>query len=619
MRKKFVYYILIPVLIVCVVVYLFIDRWVTLGLEAAGEALVGAKVEITGLHVGLFPIGLRWEGMQVANGRDPWKNLFQTGKVQFAMDFGQLLRGKYIIETMEVNDLILGTKRTTDGSIPKKSEPPASSPAGPSYVEKAQKAFAESNAGNPLIGNLDELRHGVNADSLVRILNIQSIKNLDSLRRQVLSSSQQWDASMKDVEDSRKKLDQIGTNLKAIDPASLKGVDKIAAAISTVDNSVKEVNQISQTFGARKASIEGDIQKISGSVGNIDDIAARDFQNLLQMAKLPNLSTSGIARMLVGQEMYNRGLTYLSWIDMARGYAAKYRPEPPKDPAPPRMRGQDIAFAVERSYPKFWIKKILISGGTDSAQNADYIRAKGEALNIASDQKATGVPLTVALQGVEGGGRGFALSALFDRTKDVPFDRYYAHLENTPLAAFQLGKEGFLQGKIANARMNSSVEVKVPGDKLDCSSTIDFRNVTVQFDNQPRNTVEGLVRGVLTGIKGFDVSLRLWTTGEGMDVALATNLDDQIAAGVKGVVGEEFTKLQNKLKSALDEKIGEKRKEFDQVFNTKKDAIEKQLTAVQGLVSQNLGMVDAKKKELTDKLEKEKKGQVNNALKKLFK
>ena len=116
MRKNFVYFVLIPFILVSIVVYLFIDGWVESGLEAAGESIVGARVEIDNLKVTLSPIALQWGRMQVADPHDPWRNLFETRGVRFAMDAGQLLRGKFIIETMEVNELILGTKRTTDGS-----------------------------------------------------------------------------------------------------------------------------------------------------------------------------------------------------------------------------------------------------------------------------------------------------------------------------------------------------------------------------------------------------------------------------------------------------------------------------------------------------------------------
>ena len=119
MRKKFLLIVLVPLVIVSLIVYIFIDSWITSGLEYAGEKAVGAKVEIDGLHVHLFPLGIEWASMQVANPNDTWKNLFQTGKVSFNIDTGQLLRGKYIVNLVELKDFIVGTKRTTDGALPK--------------------------------------------------------------------------------------------------------------------------------------------------------------------------------------------------------------------------------------------------------------------------------------------------------------------------------------------------------------------------------------------------------------------------------------------------------------------------------------------------------------------
>ena len=142
MRKKFVYFVLIPAVVIILAVVLFIDTWVTMGLEAGGEAAVGAKVEIEGLHVSLSPLGIRWARLQVADPHDGWRNLFETRNVRFAMDFGQLLRAKYIIQAMEVDELILGTKRTTDGSLPHKAAATAAAGTGDnSFTARAQGAL----------------------------------------------------------------------------------------------------------------------------------------------------------------------------------------------------------------------------------------------------------------------------------------------------------------------------------------------------------------------------------------------------------------------------------------------------------------------------------------------
>jgi uncharacterized protein (TIGR03545 family) len=617
MRKKFVYYVLIPAVVVCLIVYLFIDTWVTLGLEYAGEKAVGAKVEIEGLHVTLAPLGIRWARLQVANSNDPWRNIAETRQVRFAMDAGQLLRGKYIIETMEVNEMILGTKRTTDGSIPKPPKAAESHDTSATFTAQAQEALDKTVEKTPMT-NLNFLAAGINADSLVKAFDIRTLAHLDSVRQQAIAASHQWEAANAEFESSKKKLADIEAGIKSINTAQLNSLPAITSAISTADNALKGVKEVSAAFETRKAAIQADVTALTASAGATERIAAEDFSRLKSMARIPNLNTAGIARLLVGDEMYTRALSYLHWIDFAREHVKNYQSKPAIE-KPQRMRGQDIHFPAEHAYPKFWIKKILVSGGTDSAGTGETIHARGEVKNITNDQSVTRVPMTIALQGTEGGGRAFELDGTIDRTKDVPYDEYSAKLDGVPVASFNLGKSDFLSGKITDARMNSSVLVKVPGSSFDARTGMVLSRFKVAFAGEPKNALERIIREVLQTINSFEVTLRLWTSGGKFDVAIATDLDDKIATRVQAVLGAEFTKLQNALKSKLDAAIAGKRADVEKLVAAWKGEVDKKLGAYQSLVTEKTALVDGKKKELTDRLEKENKGKVNDLLKGIIK
>jgi uncharacterized protein (TIGR03545 family) len=618
MRKKFVYFVLIPFAVILLVLYLFLDRWVEAGLEAAGESAVGAKVEIDHLRLTLSPLGMEWARLQVANPNDPWRNTFETGKVKFAMDFGQLLRGKFIVQTMEINELILGTRRSTDGSLPKPAHPaPVEETSGTSFSSMAQGALENAVEKTPLT-NVGLLKGGVNADSLLKILDIHTLKHLDSLKTQTLAFSQQWNSLNTDFEQSKKRLTEIETGIRGINTSQLNNVQAVMSAISTVDNGLKQVNEISSLFNTRKASIEADVRSLTASAGAIDDIAAADFAHLKSLAKLPNLNTTGIARLLVGDEMVKRAETYLHWVDIARTNIKNYRSKPQYE-TPPRMRGQNIHFPVEQAFPKFWIQKALVSGGTDSAGTGEEIHARGEIRNVSDDQTVTGVPLTVSLEGVEGGGRSFTLRAKFDRTKSTPFDEYAATLSGVPLSEFSLGSANFLNAKLKDARMASSINIIVPGNSFDATTKLTLSHYTLAFSGESSGVLERIIREVLQGINEFVVSLRLWNSGGKFDIAFVTDLDDKIAQRATSVMGAELAKIQNDLKAKFDSKIAEKRDEVTRLVEEKKKAVESQLAQYQSLVQEKLGIVDAKKKELTERLEKEKKGKVNDLLKGILK
>ena len=234
MRKNFVFFVLIPLLIVGVVLYFFIDRWIEAGLEYAGEEAMGSLVEIDDLSLSLSPLGITMARLQVANPDDPWFNLFETRTIRFAMDPGQLLRGKYIIETMEVNDCIVGTKRTTFGALPGSASKrmQAASEKG-SFTALAEEILARSVEKTPIFDPAI-LRKGINIDSLIKAVDIRSISHIETLKTRATLATSQWKATLADVEQTKQRLVAMDSAVRSINPPALKDVASITAALKTV-------------------------------------------------------------------------------------------------------------------------------------------------------------------------------------------------------------------------------------------------------------------------------------------------------------------------------------------------------------------------------------------------
>jgi uncharacterized protein (TIGR03545 family) len=617
MRKKFLYFVLVPLLVLLVTLYFFLDSWIESGLETAGESLVGAKCEIDYLKVSVFPPGIRFIRLQVADPDDPWKNLFETGQVEFSMDFGQLLRGKYIIETMEVNDLILGTKRTSDGSLPGGRKKSGTAAAGPNFTDMVQEILDKTVERTPLF-DPSMLRKGVNVDSLVKAQHFQTLMLIDSLRQSVSTAGQRWDSAVTDFEAGKKKLQGIEESLRTINPSSLKTPDQILAAITTVDQSYTTINQLTATFDARQKSVRGYFDNLSSAVGTIPRSIDQDYRKVLSLARLPDFNSLGLAELILGKQMLTQILQYARWADVARSHIASSSAKPEIE-TPPRMKGQNIRFPVERGFPKFWIKRIKISGGTDPKQNSGYIFARGEATNLSSDQRVTGVPLSIVLEGTRGGEVSFNLGALIDRTKDVPHDEYKVGATGVPLAAFEVGKTDFLPSKITNARLTSSITVTIAGSAFDARTKMHFANITMEFTREPSNIGERLAREVLKGVTGFDAELRLWKREGGVDVAFTSDLDAQFAARAREALGAELSRLQADLHARVDAAIAQQRQELESLYNTKKGEALQQLSGYGNLLTGVSGLADGKKKELLAQLEKQKKGTIDDVMKKLFK
>jgi uncharacterized protein (TIGR03545 family) len=613
MRKKFVYFIFIPLVVLCLVVYLFIDRWVESGLESTGEAVVGAKVEIDNLRVSLSPIAIEFSRLQVANAHDRWKNVFETGNVRFALNFGQLLRGKYIIETMEVNGLVLGTKRSTDGSLPK----PSPKPSEPSLLSGATASLTNEAQKAPVF-DISKIRKELKIDSLLNVQNLRSVQYIDTLKRRVQEASQQWQSTLNDIEKSKQRISEIRSNIVAINVNELKTVESITAALGNANNAYKGLMDLNETFKNRRTAVTDQINRLYASAGAIDDLAKADYETVKRLARLPDLSTQGIAKLLLGREILQKVNTYISYADFARTNIPKYTSKPANE-KPPRFKGQDISFPVEQSYPKWWIKKIAISGGEDKNQNPEYFYAKGEVKNVSANQRLTGLPLTIALAGSKAGGGSFTIDASFDRRPDIPIDKYKVTASDIPETDIAFGQADFVPSRITKTRINASADASVPGDQFDANLKLVFHDLSLVFDRAPQNDVERITREVLASITGFNVGLRMWNTGGPLNVALSTDLDDQLAARTKKVIGDELARLQNDIRAKVNQVIADKRAEFDKIFNQKKEDALSPLRSYESLVNQNLSLLDGKKKELDARIDQAKKKGLQDALKGLFK
>ena len=612
MRKKFLLFVLVPALIFLLIVYLFIDRWVESGLEYAGEKIVGAKVEIDGLRVTLIPIGIEFQRLQVANPTEPWKNSFETGKVRFALDFGQLLRNKFIIETMEVNNLVLGTKRTSDGSLPK---PPIAKPssAGTTLTEAARPALKQDEKKTPMF-DLAAARKTLNIDSLLNPNNLAAYRRIDTLRRQVHEAGVEWNKTALSFEASKEQLSKVEATVKSINVSTIKDVQAATDALNSVKSAYDGMKNISKTFQERKSALTDNINRFSTSIAQLDDLAKEDYRNVVKLARLPDLSMKGLAELVLGKEILTRAYTYLGYIELAKEKIPQSSSKPPIE-TPRRMEGQVIHFPAERAYPKVWIKKILLSGGTDKAQDPNYFYACGQILNITNDQRITGFPLTAAITATKGGTTTLTLDASFDRRKGVPVDDYKARLSGLAVGDMELGRTDFIPSKVTNATADASITVHVPGHQFDSNTRVELKNMTLAFESAPRNMVERIVHDVLSSVKGFYVNLRMWRDADKFDVAFATDLDDQLTSRTKKVLGDELTKIQNEIRSKVEAAVAEKRRDLERVYNQKRDEVMGRVKSYEAMVDEKLALVESKKKELEAKVDAEKKKQ-EEALKK---
>ncbi len=630
MRRKFIIFVLVPVLAAFIVTYLFIDRWVEHGLESMGERIVGAKVEIDNVTLSLSPLAIQFSRLQVANPRDPWSNIFETGRVRFALNMNQLLRTKFIVETIEVNDLVLGTKRISDGSLGvQKQQQAISSSAGtavetPSLTSEAETLRVSKELKPPVL-DLVRIKRELNLDSLLHARNFQTFRLLDSLKSGIANSGAAWEKSKLELENSKRQLADAETRIKTIQMNEIKSVDATRVALDKIITAERTIDDASKILQNQKAVLADMLGRLSASVQRVDDVAKGDFQNLLRFAQVPDANMKGLTELVLGKEGLRKMEQYLYWVDFARTEIPRYTPKPAMA-TPRRFEGQDIPFPEERTYPKFWIQKISISGGTDKAQDPEYFYAGGEVRDITNDQHQVGKPLTIALSGTKVGGASFHFDASFDRRTERSLDLYDARLTGVPVKDVSTGSPDFLPSRISQAIADISVHAHVPGNSFDSNVQASLGNMSFVFEQQPRNDVERIVKEVLASVKKLTVNLRFWKNSDKFDVSFTTNLDELVAAQAKRVLGNEIARIQDDLRTRFYAAVTGERAVVESLLRDRNEETAKQLKPYEEVFRSTMASVADKKKELESRVEEEKKKptegvkkKVEETVKKLFK
>ena len=111
-------FVVVAAILGCVWVFL-VDGWVKNLIEEVGTESVGAKVELDGADLSLFPAGLMLTRVQVTNPKAPMTNAVEIAKVVMVLDGLNLLRRKVIVEEMALEGIRFATPRATSGATPK--------------------------------------------------------------------------------------------------------------------------------------------------------------------------------------------------------------------------------------------------------------------------------------------------------------------------------------------------------------------------------------------------------------------------------------------------------------------------------------------------------------------
>lgn len=545
-RWKAVGPLLLFLLLLVVLWIVFADSIARSQAESNLSETLGTQVDIASLRIREADAAVDIGGLAIADPRDPMKNLFEAGTITFDMDPIPLTEKKIVVDQVKLSGLRFLTARKTAA---RPADP--NSPAGKLLSET--RAWAKDKFQFPklALGRIDSVK------SLV--LNPEQLGSVQAAKTflgQVDSTRDAFEKSLealkvKDLVDSSTAL---VNQLAKTDPKTL-GIPGVKNSITSVQKSIDRIKSTKAQLETLEKSAKGSLASLQQGLADVNAARLKDYAFARGLLQLPSFDAPDIGASLFGEQSTDYFQQALFYAKVAEKYIPPgLQPWNRPGPKRSRMSGTTVEFPKMKEYPRFLLREGDLDLATGSnAQNG----FKASFANITSQPALLGKPATLSASGRISGDSPVSLdlSALSRHFGSSPKDSLQARVAGVSLPAIPFPNLPFA---VNPGKSTLGLSFSMAGDRIAGAWEISSDQVTWSADStrlQSASLVESTVWRVISGLNQLQVRAELSGTVSSPSIKVRSNLDDAIAARLRGLVGEELAKAEAKARAAVDKLV----------------------------------------------------------------
>ncbi|HEY7681080.1 MAG TPA: TIGR03545 family protein [Gemmatimonadales bacterium] len=526
--------------------------------ESNLSQLLGTEVDIASLRIREADAAVDIGGLQIADPRHRERNLLEAGTITLDLDPIPLTEKKLVVDDLRLSGLRFLTTR-------KRPARPAdpNSPAGRLLQETEQWARDKFELPKLALGRIDTVKSLVlNPDQL------GSLKAAQAFAGRVDSTSDGLQQALTGLQlqgllDSSRTL---ASRLAQSDPKQL-GVAGVRDAIASTRSTVDRLKQAKTQLAGLEQSAKAALTTLRQGLADVDAARQRDYAFAQGLLGLPSLDAPNVGAALFGRlstDYFQQALFYARTVQryVPPGLQPWNRPGPKRT----RMAGTSVEFPKHEAYPRFLLRHGEIDLAAGAAGQSQF---RADLADITSQPALYGRPARLLASGRMDSDQPVRvdLAAMSRHFGKSPKDSLVARLSGVNLPSIHLPELPF---SVNPGRSTAGFAFTLAGDRLGGAWEIISDQATWSADSgrlAQASLVENTVWRVVSGLAQLRVRAELGGTIEHPTLQVRSNLDDAIAARLKGLVGEEVAKVEGKARAAVDALVND------------------QVTALQGKVS----------------------------------
>jgi uncharacterized protein (TIGR03545 family) len=621
MRKKGIIILLVFCLIFVIVAFFFRDYRIEKGLENIGSSIVGAKVEIDDFHFSLLKMECSWKRLQVANKKNPWKNILETDKASFDIETRPLFWKRIIINEMVLENVRQGTPRTTDGSLPKKPES-GKGAAEPNIAVKAKQAIEKQFGAIPVF-DLSGLGKKLKIDSLVNVENLLSVQGYEKLNLAADSSFDYWSSQLK-IKTYQDRVSDLENQIKTLKLDKIKTVPELTSALDNINKINKEVKSLKKEVLNKHSSLTQTFTDLQNGLNAVEKDLKSDIERAKGLAQLKDLDVKDVSMLLFGDPVVNKTQQILDYVALGRKYlpTVKKLKGSEKEKSPPRLKGQNIIFPFHYRYPKFLIRKISLSGATAAGDTNQAYFISGILNGLTNEPVVYGRPTQFEIDLNRLEGNQYNVKGSLDHTAEIAHDSLWISANRFALGEVKLKKSKYFPQALKAKKGNISAAGFFIGDGIDLKLDVDASPVEFIFKQDSGDKITKIVKDVLTDLNRVTLTTQLKGDTTNYKMRLNSNVDQVLANRVKQTISQNLKQAQLQVENYVNAAVDKSRVKVETLVEKNKKTMLAELDAVKQTVEKKVEELEKKKKDVEKRIEDEKKkleNQAKNKLKSLFK
>ena len=596
------------------------------------ESIFEAKCDIDYLNISFFKSTFQMKGWQVANKKQPMKNLFSVESITFDFDMLQLLKARFVANELSILGVDTNTDRKYSGDITAKRLAKIQK-----KKEKQAKKKAKQNEKSAFMVSLDSKKDAAMSTIKDSVSDLFDQYNPEKILKDC-QEQLQTPAVSKQVQEQAKTLaekyknkpDEIKQKLETVKKSSdaITNLDinslqnnptKIKEALDTISSLKSNLDSLKKDADTALKDIQSDVNGVSGLTTQIQNAVANDKGIVdTQIKKFTSINLDTGKNFITGtfdSVIYQLLGKYYPYYTMAVDKLmqaknnGKNKEKKKKSYTIARDAGRNVLYKND-SAPKFWIKKAAGSGpafafdATDLTNNMDLTGKPSVAnisasfLNIDHNAKVT-------------------VDTRKDSTAPLVLANYNCDKLSLAYPSSKFGDVPGLPG-IDSSKTKLDFILKVyENDGFDLSGTGYFTELVLSAPSFEPEFVSTIYMNTLAKINSMKLGLEAgYTNSSGVNLKLITDVDKQFMTAFTAEMMNQLGAIKDKVQAQLLEKINEYTNgALGEINNF--NSISEKLTGYKKNIDDIYAKVDAKKKELEDattgKAKKAADDAVNNA------